>query len=80
MSHRYLLEALDTTLRDITESENVMGGKLLVLAGDFRQILPVVRKGRRADIVNACMSKSHLWRHVTTFKLRENMPVKQQVS
>jgi hypothetical protein len=27
------------------------GGKVVVLGGDFRQILTVVRKGRRGDIV-----------------------------
>jgi len=32
------------------------GGKLIVLSGDFRQILPVVTKGSIADIVTASLS------------------------
>ena len=36
MAHRYLLEALDRSLRDIMHCDRVFGGKTLVLAGDFR--------------------------------------------
>ena len=43
MAHRHLLEALDRTLRDIMMDDQPFGGKVLVLGGDFRQILPVVR-------------------------------------
>ena len=73
MSHRYLLEALNRTLQDIMKNDAVFGGKLLILAGDFRQILPVVRRGRRPDIVDACMTKSPLWRHCVKLQLKINM-------
>ena len=43
MAHRHLLEALDRTLRDVVGSDQPFGGKVLVLGGDFRQILPVIR-------------------------------------
>ena len=43
MAHRHHLEAFDRTLRDVTGSEEPFGGKVLVLGGDFRQILPVIR-------------------------------------
>ena len=43
MAHRYLLEALDRTLRDITQHDQPFGGKVVVLGGDFRQTLPVIR-------------------------------------
>ena len=43
MAHRYHLEALDRTLRDLTDVAEPFGGKILVLGGDFRQILPVIR-------------------------------------
>ena len=57
MSHRYLLEALDRSLQDIMQNSEILEGKLLVLAGDFRQILPVIRKARREDVVDACVGK-----------------------
>jgi len=58
MKRRCLFDALDRTLRDIMETDKVFGGKVLLLAGDFRQILPVVRLSRRADVVDAALSRS----------------------
>jgi hypothetical protein len=49
------------------------GGMTLVLGGDFRQILPVVAKGRREHIVNASIRHSYLWKHFTIYKLKQNM-------
>ena len=36
MAHRFLLEALDRSLRDIMDCQKPFGGKSLILAGDFR--------------------------------------------
>ena len=53
-----------------------MGGKLLVLAGDFRQTLPIIPRGTRADEINAPLKSSKLlWPHVQTLRLRKNMRV-----
>jgi len=57
MKRRCLFDALDRTLRDIMETNKVFGGKVLLLAGDFRQILPVVRLGRRADVVDVAVAR-----------------------
>jgi len=63
LSHRFILEALDRTLQDIMSNNAFFGGKLLILIMDFRQILLVVRRGHRPDIVNSCLTKSSLWQH-----------------
>ncbi len=47
----------------------------MVLGGDFRQILPVVPKGGREDIVSASLPQSPLWQHVTILCLHINMRV-----
>mgnify|MGYP003702509971 CR=1 FL=1 len=71
MTHRRCFEALDRTLRDLlsgqTPSNSIVpfGGKVIILGGDFRQILPVIRKGSRASIVDASITNSPLWGHVT---------------
>ncbi|XP_071687944.1 uncharacterized protein [Rutidosis leptorrhynchoides] len=49
------------------------GGKPIVFGGDFRQILPVIQKGRRKDIVDASLNSSYLWDYVTILKLTVNM-------
>jgi ATP-dependent DNA helicase PIF1 len=46
------------------------------MGGDFRQILPVVKKGVRGDIVSASLNHSgHIWQHVRVFSLHHNMRV-----
>ena len=83
MAHRNCFEAVDRTLRDILQiedpqnAEKPFGGKVVVLGGDFRQILPVVRKGRREDIVQSSISKSYLWNDCNVFKLQTNMRLLQ---
>ncbi|GJX36237.1 ATP-dependent DNA helicase PIF1-like protein [Tanacetum coccineum] len=41
----------------------IFGGMTVLLGGDFKQILPVIPKGKRADIVKACTNRSELWKH-----------------
>lgn len=61
--NKFCFEALDRTLQDIMASQNKdnatkpFGGKV-VLGGDFRQILPVIRKGSRQDIVGSAINAS----------------------
>ncbi|GBG93408.1 hypothetical protein CBR_g68871, partial [Chara braunii] len=52
MTHRAQLEALNVTLQDICQTDEPFGGKVLLLAGDFRQVLPVVRRGTRAEQIH----------------------------
>ncbi|CAN0218591.1 unnamed protein product [Scytosiphon promiscuus] len=37
-----------------------------LFSGDFRQVGPVVLFGKRADVVEASLIYSHLWKHVHT--------------
>ena len=53
------------------------GGKIFVLGGDFRQVLPVIRLGSRCDIVQQCLKNSNLWKHVHVLRLTINMRVQQ---
>jgi hypothetical protein len=78
MSHRQALEALDRTLQDLRGNEKLMGGVVVLLAGDFRQTLPVIPKGTMADELKACLKASYLWRHVRKLGLKTNMRVHLQ--
>ncbi|XP_071741041.1 uncharacterized protein [Rutidosis leptorrhynchoides] len=63
MMHRHCFEAFDRTLRDIIVSLNSsapFGGKVVVFGGDFGQILPVIQRGTRAEIVHASLHSSDL--------------------
>ena len=76
MLDRYMLEALDRTLRDImVKPDDPFGKKILILAGDFRQCLPVVPGATRAGIISHCINQSPLWAKFTILRLTQNMRV-----
>ncbi|CAG4984962.1 unnamed protein product [Colias eurytheme] len=52
MANRKAVEAVDRTLQDIRRNENLMGGITVLFSGDFRQTLPVVTRGSRADEID----------------------------
>ncbi|KAF1893496.1 hypothetical protein Lal_00001977 [Lupinus albus] len=62
MSHKFFFEALDKSLGDIT-----------VFCGGFKQILPVIPRGCRSNIVHATINLSYLWHHCTILNLTKNM-------
>jgi hypothetical protein len=78
MAHKHAVEVLDRLLRDIMGTPNVpFGGKVVVLSGDYRQLLPVVPRGTRNLIVAATHPNSYLWRHVRVLRLHVNMRVQR---
>ena len=75
MSHKHVVETVDRTLRDITQIEQTFGGITTLFGGDFRQILPVILAGTRAQIVNATLKRSNIWRGIQRMSLQHNMRV-----
>ena len=74
MTKRQAIEALDKSMRDIMEKTDIpFGGKTVVFGGDFRQVLPVVRKGTRAQILNATLRRSYLWDNMRQLRPVRNM-------
>ena len=69
----HALHAIDRLLREITRVDVPFGGKIFLLGGDFRQVLPVIPHGSRTAIVENCLKRSPLWSHFKVFKLIENM-------
>ncbi|XP_050064389.1 ATP-dependent DNA helicase PIF1-like [Aphis gossypii] len=67
------LAVVDRLLRDIMGSESPFGGKPVLFAGDFRQILPVVRRGSRSVIVMSSIKHNSLWQNSEKFELTRNM-------
>ena len=47
MTHKHVAECIDRTLRDICSCDFPFGGKVMVFGGDFRQILPVIKREQR---------------------------------
>ena len=64
MAHKQALEALDRTLRGLRSNQILFRGTMILLAGDFRQTLPVTPRSTAADEINACLKASILCRYV----------------
>lgn len=74
MTKRQTVEALDNSLWDKRDQPDLsFGEKTIVFVGDFRQVLPVVRRGSRARVVDASQRWSYLWDSISHLKLVSNM-------
>ena len=58
MSHKKSLEALDRSLQDLRGNVRLFGNAVILLAGDFRQILPVIPRSTPAAEINVCLKYS----------------------
>src|SRR5207237_2920016 len=71
----YALDEVDRLLREICNTNLPFGGKVFIVGGDFRQTLPVIKRGTRASIVESCVKSSALWYKFQRISLVENMRV-----
>ncbi len=68
MAHKHVFEAMNRTFQHVMGVVNpalkdmLFRGKVVVMGGDFREILPVVPRGTRGQIVDASLKRStFLW-------------------
>ncbi|XP_074323862.1 uncharacterized protein LOC141660774 [Apium graveolens] len=79
MQHHHAFESVDRSLRDIMSAidkrraNKPFGGITVVFGGDYRQILPVIPKASRAEIVGSTLNKSKIWEFFQVFLLKQNM-------
>ncbi|XP_067945211.1 ATP-dependent DNA helicase PIF1-like [Watersipora subatra] len=73
MAHKATVEALDRTLKDLYNSDKLMGGVCVLLAGNFRHILPFIPRGTPADELKACLKDSYIWHCVEHQWLKERV-------
>ena len=78
MCHKFSFEPLDKSLKDIMHNDRPFGGKVIVFGGDFCQILPIVPRVNRSDIVHATLNALYIWDHCQILKLtKKHMVVVQ---
>ena len=75
MSHKGAFEALHLIFKDIRRNNDVMGGVIVSLAGDFPQMLPVIPRGTRADKIQISLKSSYIWSRIQMHHLTINMRV-----
>ena len=67
------LEIVDRTLRDLCDTDLPFGDKLIILGGDFRQILPIVKNANKITIIEETIKYSILWHLFRILKLKTNI-------
>ncbi len=84
MAHKHVFEAVNRTLQHVMGAvdpalkDMFFGDKVVVMGGDFRQILPMVPWGTKGQIVDASLKRSAvLWHRVKVCQLHENMRVQR---
>jgi ATP-dependent DNA helicase PIF1 len=83
MMHRHVFEAVNRSLQDIMAVINPafkflpFGDLVVVFGDDFRQILLVVPRGTKGDVIAASLNRSSIWQHVRILKLHTNMRVQK---
>jgi archaellum biogenesis ATPase FlaH len=63
--HKHGFRAVDQLFRDVTGLNVPFGGKVVVIGGDWRQCLPIVREGHRTDTIEATIKAGNLWKKFT---------------
>ncbi|CEP15943.1 hypothetical protein [Parasitella parasitica] len=71
------IETVDRTFQEILKNSVPFGGCLVVFAGDFRQVLPVISGASRSGIVSQFINTSYFCPRVAKLKLQTNMRVQQ---
>ncbi|PAV76155.1 hypothetical protein WR25_25064 [Diploscapter pachys] len=77
MVPKFALEIIDRKLKELMDNDLIFGGKVFIIGGDFRQILPVKKKAGRNELVNLSVVQSKLWKNFRVFRLKENRRVIQ---
>ncbi|XP_073067202.1 uncharacterized protein [Primulina eburnea] len=79
MANHYAFESVSKSFQDIMENQIEFGGKTMVFGGDFRQVLPVVKRGSKAEQIAASISRSTFWNSVKIIHLQQNMRSAQDI-
>ena len=64
---------LDNMLKDITGTNKLLGGKVFLFGEDFRQVLPVVKRGLPTTIIESCLKSLPQWSQFHKLYLTQNM-------
>ena len=75
MINRDIFDTIDDWMRRERNDDRPFGGVNVILGGDFRQCLPVVRGGTRSDMTTASIINSETFNQFSVVRLVENIRV-----
>ena len=65
MQNWFTFEAINCTLHNLHDCNEMFGGITMILGGDFLQTLPIFKGNLHSPIIHACLLSSPLWLCVT---------------
>jgi len=71
MGNKAVLACVDETCRRVMQSDELFGDKVVILSGDFRQTCPVIRRGSKAQIVDASIRSWPFWDDIHIYHLTQ---------
>jgi hypothetical protein len=80
MMTKHQLDIIDKSLQQLMRNQLPFGNKFVILAGDFRQCLPVIKRGSKAEILSNTLKRSHLWSRFEKMQLTINERVRRNAS
>ena len=75
MKSKHAFEAVNRLFRDLCKNNIIFGGKVMIVSGDFRQMLSVVKHGNRTNVIENCVKNSKLWFCFQHISLKDNLRV-----
>ena len=79
MHGKHVFNTVDDCMRLIHNLDVPMAGKVFVFLGNFRQCLPVIKRGSEGSKILECITYSKFWACVSTLHLTINERVRQRV-
>ena len=73
MTHSHAFVAVRRLICSITKCQEPFGVKVILLSGDFREVLLVILRGRMSLTVASCLKKHPFWSNFTKLTLSVSM-------
>ena len=73
MLSKHIFESINRSINEVTGSSDIFSGITTILGGDWRQCLPIVKHGNKAQILDECLISSPIWKKVELINFTQNV-------
>jgi ATP-dependent DNA helicase PIF1 len=71
MGNKAVLTCMDKTCCRVMQQDSLFGGKIFILLGDFQQTCPVIRRGSKAQVIDASIKSWPFWNDLKIYHLTQ---------
>ena len=75
MAHKKAIKIVDELLQELHKDKRQFGNIPIIFTGDFRQTLPIIKKGTLGEIIDATIKKLPYYNEIKVMKLTTNMRI-----